>query len=280
MEEHMLETSHATIHAVCKGTGSPAVFLIHGNSADSRLFKHIFDDNNLTSAHRLISVDLPGHGKSSNAPDPERSYHVTAYAEVVLEVLRQLKATQVVVFGSSMGGHVGIELLPLAARTKDVEIKGLMITGTPPSYSMEQIAESFNFDPNNDNNFIGKEILSDAEVDTIIKHGCGSEKTPSLEQMVRRTDGRARSTMVAAIRAGKGVDQREVVAEMKMPLAVVNGEDDAFVKLDVLDTLTYGNLWRGKCIRLTGTGHAPYWQKPALFLPVFADFVADCSAEL
>jgi hypothetical protein len=37
---------------------------------------------------------------------------------------------------------------------------------------------------------------------------------------------------------------------MIVPLAVVHGAADPFIKLDIVDGLKYGNLWRGKCIRL------------------------------
>jgi pimeloyl-ACP methyl ester carboxylesterase len=187
--------------------------------------------------------DLPGHGKSSDALDPERSYNLTAYAEVASKVLRQLKVTSVIVFGASLGGHVGHELVALVAGIKEIDIKGLMVTGAPPSSGITQLLESFNVDP--ENNIAVNEVLTDEEVDMIILYGCGAEKTPMLEEMVRRADGRARKFMTEGMKEWRGVDQRKVVAEMTVPLAVVHGAADPFIKLDIVDGLKYGNLWGG-----------------------------------
>jgi pimeloyl-ACP methyl ester carboxylesterase len=65
---------------------------------------------------------------------------------------------------------------------------------------------------------------------------------------------------------------------MTVPLAVVHGAADPFIKLDTVDGLKYSNLWRGKCIRLEDLGHSPLLQGPDVFLPLFDDFMAECSA--
>lgn len=200
-------------------------------------------------------------------------YNLTAYAEVGSEVLRQVKVNTVIVFGASLGGHVGYELV---ASIREINIKGLLVTGAPPSLGIAQLLESFNMDP--DNNIAGNEVLTDEEVDMIIRYGCGTEKTPMLVEMVRRADGRARKFMTEGIKEGRGVDNRKVAAEMTVPLAGVHGAADPFIKLDIVDGLKYGDLCRGKCTRLQGLGHSPFWQGLDVFLPLFEDFIAECSA--
>ena len=71
--ERMIPTSHADIAvAETSGSGLPVV-MIHGNSSCKEVFK-----NQLTSpvgeSNRLIALDLPGHGRSSDAFDPARSF--------------------------------------------------------------------------------------------------------------------------------------------------------------------------------------------------------------
>jgi hypothetical protein len=57
--------------------------------------------------------------------------------------------------------------------------------------------------------------------------------------------------------------------------AVVNGGADNIVNLDYFDTIAYANLWEGKCHRLRGLGHAPFWQGPRSFNPIFGRFLRD-----
>lgn len=123
-------------------------------------------------------------------------------------------------------------------------------------------------------NLSEEDIVAFAEAYAGIKYGGKME--PWIADTVRRTDGRARKEMFTAFRKGEGVDQRETLEKEKRVLvAVVNGSDDSFVDLDYCDSVQYGNLWKGKCVRLDGLGHGPFWEKWEVFEPVLRDFVDD-----
>jgi pimeloyl-ACP methyl ester carboxylesterase len=65
----------------------------------------------LAENHRLIAFDLPGHGQSSNAPHPARSYTLPGLADACVELLEKLGVTEAIAFGWSLGGHIGIEMV-------------------------------------------------------------------------------------------------------------------------------------------------------------------------
>jgi pimeloyl-ACP methyl ester carboxylesterase len=92
---------------------------------------------------------------------------------------------------------------------------------------------------------------------------------------VARADGRFRKRLFEAARAGEGVDQRQVVETNPVPLAVVNGGADRIVNLDYVDSVAYANLFDGRCHRLDGLGHAPFWEAPAKFNPLLDRFLRD-----
>jgi len=56
---------------------------------------------------------------------------------------------------------------------------------------------------------------------------------------------------------------------------VVNGGADRLVNLDYSDTVSYANLWEGRCHRLSGLGHAPFWEAPGDFNPLLERFLHD-----
>jgi hypothetical protein len=60
-----------------------------------------------------------------------------------------------------------------------------------------------------------------------------------------------------------------------VPIAVVNGTADRLVNLDYIDSVAYGNLWEGRCHRLAGLGHAPFWEAPGEFDPILERFLHD-----
>lgn len=251
------------------GQDAPALLLVHGNSSCKEAFAHQFTAPEL-AGWRLIAPDLPGHGASDDAPDPETAYTFAGYAQALAEVIEALRLDRPAVFGWSLGGHSALEM---AGRGQD--IRGLMICGTPPvAPTMDSLLAAFNMDPSAEN-LAAKRDFSDAEAMAYALHtsGVGGEVDPHLLDMVRRTDGRAREIMFGSVVAGAPLDEREIVAGLQVPLAIVNGADDPFIKASYFDTLHAPTLWGGVTHRIDGAGHAPFRQTPAAFNAKLAAFL-------
>src|SRR5260370_28886631 len=98
--EQTIVTSHGS-HAVEEsGQGGIPVLLIHGNSSCRGVFRHQLQGR-IAENHGLIAFDLPGHGQSSNAPDPTRSYTLPGLVDAASELLKKLGVTEAIVFGWS-----------------------------------------------------------------------------------------------------------------------------------------------------------------------------------
>ncbi|OCK81553.1 alpha/beta-hydrolase [Lepidopterella palustris CBS 459.81] len=272
-----LPTSHGLIHITDAGAlsaPSPALLLIHGNSSCSRIFTPIISNPNIANHYRIITFDLPGHGSSSDAPDPPKTYTMHGYADLAVEVLAHLSISKVVVLGWSLGGHIGISMIPLLPTGV---IKGVMIVGTPPALGKEQTSAGFK-DKDAHMGLAAQETFSAQNI-VDFSRGAGPPFEDWMEHAVARTDGRARRIMWEAFAGGEGVDQRKVVEEEEgVCIAVVNGGAEPFVELDYLDDIKWKRLWGGKCVRLEGLGHAPFWEKPEVFAPVLESFLKDCES--
>ena len=221
----------------------------------------------------MIAFDLPGHGESADADDPERSCNIPAYADVALEVLSALGIDRAVVLGWSLGGHVGLEIM---ARWPG--LRGLMIVGTPPvAPDPAAIARAFIASPLME--FAGREDLSPDEAEDYIRAACGPEvdRYPALLAAARRTDGRARRCMMSHALAGVGADGRRVAETCDTPLAVVVGASDPFVERNALLSVEYASLWRGEVHVMAQCGHAPFLDRPAEFNKLLNSFLGDIS---
>ncbi|WP_198680226.1 alpha/beta fold hydrolase [Cupriavidus agavae] len=263
----MLQTSHGQIAMEETGHGTLPVLLIHGNSSSRAVFAHQLHGA-LAEPYRFIAFDLPGHGDSSNATAPARTYTRPGFADVTVEVLAQLGIEEVVLFGWSLGGHIALEV---AARFPGV--RAIMISGTPPvGRDM-----SAGFIPAPHMRLGSQQTFSADDVETFGRAIFGTHFSPELRTAITRADGVARRTMFEAARAGAGIDQRAWVESSPVPLAVVNGADDRFINLDYVDSVAYANLWSGRCLRLPDTGHAPFLDAPSSFNPVLERFLRDVS---
>jgi pimeloyl-ACP methyl ester carboxylesterase len=243
-KRYSVDTSHGSLVVEDSGSGQLPVLLIHGNSSCRGVFRHQLDSS-LAENYRLIALDLPGHGESSDAVNPTKTYTLPGLADAVIELIERIGVAQAVVFGWSLGGHIGIEMM-----SRFPGLLGLMISGSPP-VGPHSMAQGFHSLPQM--GAAGKAELSPAEVEGFLAMIFGDSVEPFLRDAAVRTDPRFRVRLFEAARAGAGVDQRDVVENNPVPLAVVNGAEDQIVRLDYFDSVQYAHLWGGKMLSAAWT---------------------------
>lgn len=92
------------IHHVARGNGTPPIVLVHGFAcAHSDWAAQIA---HLSPRHRVIAVDLRGHGESGGSPD---ECSIERYGADVAEVMRALDLRSAIVVGHSLGCRVVTE---------------------------------------------------------------------------------------------------------------------------------------------------------------------------
>jgi pimeloyl-ACP methyl ester carboxylesterase len=265
-----ISTTHADIRlSETEGPGFPIV-LLHGSGASRNVFSSQLHSE-LAERHRLILVDLAGHGESGDAHDPAVGYTLQGYAAAVRQVLRSLGIERIVVFGWSLGGHIGIELLSQRPEL----VAGLMLTGTPP-VARGPIGMLRGFHASWDLLLASKEVFSDRDVERYARLCYGDRATPELKDAVRRADGRSRVVLSRSMMRGDGADQKHTVESAQVPIAVVSGQHDPLVRLSYLASLNYSTLWDGHVHMLPGASHAAFRDDPDRFNALLMRFAADC----
>jgi pimeloyl-ACP methyl ester carboxylesterase len=97
------------------GQGYP-VLCLHTAGADTRQWRHLMNDTEITATHRLIAFDMPWHGKSLPPEGFEtEEYLLTtqAYIDTVLAVIDGLGLERPILAGCSMGGRIALQLAAL-----------------------------------------------------------------------------------------------------------------------------------------------------------------------
>jgi len=178
------------------------------------------------------NLDLPGHG---SRPFPDDPYSIPLFAQDVLFYINDLKLSQVMIFGYSMGGYVGMYL----AKHYSWRISGLVT-----------LATKFRWDP-----AIAQRETQMINPDKIL------EKVPAfaqtLEQRHHPKDWKIVLQRTAGLLADLGDHPpltRETYAAITTPVLLLLGDRDKMVGLE--ETLeTYKALPNAQWGVLPGTPH-------------------------
>ena len=268
MKEGFVETAHGRLAWVESGGDGLPVLFIHGNSSCKEMFGRQFSAP-MAGRYRFIAFDLPGHGKSSDAPEPAKTYSITGFADAAMALLEALKVERAAVMGWSLGGHAALEMMARWPGT----VAG-WITGTPPAGGAD-MAEAFL--PSDKMGLTFKADFTEEEARTQVQGGLG-EGVPMEPWMLAaslRADGRFRPLMLQSAIEGRDLDGRKIASEAPQPLAVVTGGAEPYVNNAFLEKVTYRNLWDRKVHVLPGLGHAPFWEAPEVFNPLFERFLGE-----
>jgi pimeloyl-ACP methyl ester carboxylesterase len=100
------------------GRGEPALVFVHGWSCDRSYWRHQVD--HFTSSHRVLAVDLGGHGESGLG---RKEWTMAAFGQDVKAAADAAGLGKVILVGHSMGGPVVAE----AARLMPGRVAGLVM---------------------------------------------------------------------------------------------------------------------------------------------------------
>lgn len=268
MEQQSVEIAGQRISYLETSGAGDAVIFVHGNSSSARTWLPVLDGG-FGQRFRCLALDLPGHGQSAPAGDVA-AYSLPGYAAVLAGFARALGAARPVIVGWSLGGHIALE-----AAAALPEAAGLAIFGTPPIGSAAQLAEAFLPNPAMNTGFTAAVTEAEAAAYAASFTAPGSALPAGVfVPDILATDGAARTGLLASVGEGRFADEVAIVAELRQPLAILQGAGEQLVNLDYLRKLTVPTLWRGEVQVIPGAGHAPHQEVPERFAGLVSEFIA------
>jgi len=249
------------------GSGIPLVCL-HTAGSDSRQFRHLMTDPSITDHYRVLTFDLPWHGKS-NPPIGWREieYKLTTglYKETVVAFCQAMELNQPVIMGCSMGGRI---VLHLALEYPDDYRAVIALEGAD------------RLKPYYDTDWLHRPDVNGGEVAAGFVSGQIAPQSPSEYRW---------ETLWAYMQGGPGVfkgdlyfywvdghfDDRSVqIDTTRCPVYLLSGEYDSSCTPE--RTRDTAERIRGsKAVVMKGMGHFPMSENPALFrehiLPVLKE---------
>jgi pimeloyl-ACP methyl ester carboxylesterase len=94
----------------------PEILCLHTAGADTRQWRFLLNDNDITSRHRMIAFDMPWHGKSLPPEGFETDEYLLStedYIATILSLMDAIGLKKPILAGCSMGGRIALQLAAL-----------------------------------------------------------------------------------------------------------------------------------------------------------------------
>jgi len=233
------------------GSGKSIVF-VHGACENSSFWNH---QKILSDRFKIITLDLPGHGKSSPL---SREIEIKAYADIVSEFVAKTCPDKAVLVGHSMGGAIAL----LNAIEHPGNLKGAVLVCTGAKLGvLPSIRE-------------GLRSRFEETVKSVVGPRQFSSKT-NLETIrfvtneILKCDSR-----VAAgdYEACNSFDVRQKLQSISMPVLIIAGEEDKMAPL-TWSVYMKENIPKSKLVVLRDSSHLPMLERPSDFNRHLNEFV-------
>ena len=242
---------------------------IHDSSLSSKNFSHQFFDPVFRN-YKLWAIDLPGHGKSPRADNPEKVYTVEALAQIIAQFVDKRISEPVVLVGTSLGGNLAIEV---SANTRNAA--GLVICGSAPVSSPEEIP--YGFMPNPAIGYAFQEELDDEKQNALCQLFVGerTEFYDAIKNDLANTDKNFRSSLGASAAKGEFADEKKILRELKIPVGVFHGGGEQLANIDYIKSIEINNLWRGEIQIIKDAPHLAHVTHASEFNKLLTEFITE-----
>lgn len=246
------------------GNHIPIIFL-HGSGFSKEVFAKQFASEILAD-HRLIAVDLPGHGNSENAQNPKETYSYSGLADSIVEFIHELKIENCIVMGWSLGGQVALELVD-----NTPQVSGIMTCGAAPAANGALgLIQSMHI--SRMLLLAGKATFTNEDAIYFQKTGLGEFMEYDFTETLKRTDKAMRPNISRSVLYGTGASQAKRLKNATKPVCLLHGLNENFIRTSYMKTLANPMLHKGEPVFLDNSGHAPFADAPSEFDTVLKDF--------
>lgn len=251
------------------GSGSRTLVFVHPWGTNMKIWEQVaprFADD-----HRIVMLDLPGHGKSSKPLNTR--YDVDLGAGIVIELLDHLQLGKVTLIGNSLGGGVSLAVIrDVPQRVERLVLVDALGGGTPPGLFAFFINEFFTAPM--------FAAVDEGLIETAANLYAWDERTPATDAFLadllgarRSKDGYAYALAVSHyLRTAVNYDATPWLAHIAVPTLVIWGDNDWILWMDGAETFVE-NIPDARLVVIPDCGHMPQLEEPDAFSEVLREFL-------
>ena len=255
-----------------QGVGIPLV-LIHGWCMSSDIWNLQVPE--LAKSFRIITVDLPGHGKSIPL---EGGFSIKGCAEAIADLTVHLDLQCAVLAGWSLGSQVAVTMVNRIRK----RLSGLVLIAATPRFTRTDeypyglsLAEAEGMALKVRRNstrardgFIANMFTQDELHNTL--------RTTQVQDLLASIPFPESAAALQALQALVDADLRDVLPRIALPTLLIHGDMDVICPPDVSDFMA-GLIPRARRILFSACGHAPFLSQPQQFNACMKDFLEHVS---
>jgi len=255
----VVEVPGGDMHVEQSGRG-PAIVLLHGWTAASDWWDRVTPA--LRKDHRVVRVDLLGHGDSEK---PRDGYTMNQQADRVAAALAAIKVHKATIVGHSTGGEVAIAF---SKRHPDLTRKLVVVDSEPNAdFTHVDALASLSLKP-----IIGQDlwrITPDSAVKDGLRQAFATDSVPVPEAFVEDFRKLTFSSYKKTFdESNEYVEDGSLIADLtatatRKPVLIIFGAKDRLI--DAKKAIPYyrEKVPSAQTEVIAGAGHSPMWEKPA-----------------
>lgn len=253
---------NSSVHFDELGSGK-VIVLLHGYLETMAIWSDFAQ--NLAKQFRVITIDIPGHGKSGKVNEV---HSMELMADAVNTVLTFLRIEKCFMVGHSMGGYV---VLSFMAKYR-YKLNGICLFHSTPFADTEEKKA------NRDREIsIIKEGKKEILFNTNIPKGFA---TDNLEKFAARI---AKAKEIAARNEDDGIiailegmkarpDRQNLLKETGLPVLFILGKKDNYIPFELMNEVARRTA-TGEILALENSGHMGFMEEPEVCLSALTSFV-------
>lgn len=244
-----MKTTNSNIVYKEEGQGE-TLLLIHGFCGSSEYWSKVMPK--LSESFRVIAIDLPGHGESEGYDSVQE---IDQYASVIKDFLEELGIEKATMFGHSLGGYI---TLAFAERYSEY-LNGFSLihsTGFPDSAEAKEgrITSAEKIEQDGIDSFIDGLVPKLFAPDNVETY---KQSIEDVKKVGYGTPAQGAKNALNAMKERK--DRTEVLANTKLPVLLIAGENDQLIPTDKTFTASGKNI---KQVVIKGAGHMSMYEAP------------------
>ncbi|MDE7413589.1 MAG: alpha/beta hydrolase [Muribaculaceae bacterium] len=233
--------------------GAPPVILMHGWGCEHSTVASIA--NAINSKLKVYSLDLPGHGKSQEPPQP---WGIEKFADLIEDFITTLNLSNPILIGHSFGGRISIVL---GSRIKTNKIVLVDSAGIKPHHSLKYYLKVYSFKT-------AKKVLP-----ILFGKKKGHELIDAWRGKAGSADYRQSSPMMRSVMSiCVNEDLKHLMPSIKAPTLLIWGENDTATPLSDAKTMERLIPDAG-LVSFPEAGHYSFLDNPGQFRAVIQSFL-------